>query len=187
MRHLSRQWNCWSLRCSWSITCGCCSNYIFILDLPPAFNGLGKEKCKTKRETFKFVGFGATYTRDLMVVIFATSWFYSCPSELLQWNYGNHMNDPMPLKVYWRIWVNHSNETAKHYDMHKSNVHINGLVQKRHNSSALAMELVFLALTHRYLIGYTVKVLYFEIDWNWLNPKYTMQYPLSLPHHKVLI
>ena len=29
--HLSRQWHWWSLRCSWSIACRCCSNYIFIL------------------------------------------------------------------------------------------------------------------------------------------------------------
>ena len=32
-RHLSRQYNCRSLRCSWSIACRRCSNYIFILDL----------------------------------------------------------------------------------------------------------------------------------------------------------
>ena len=31
-----------------------CSNYIFILDLTHAFNGLGKDNCKTRWETFKF-------------------------------------------------------------------------------------------------------------------------------------
>ena len=31
-----------------------CSNYIFILDLTPGFNGLGKGNCKTQREPFKF-------------------------------------------------------------------------------------------------------------------------------------
>ena len=31
-----------------------CSNYIFILDLTPGFNGLGKGKCKRGRETFTF-------------------------------------------------------------------------------------------------------------------------------------
>ena len=31
-----------------------CSNYIFILDLTPGFNALGKGNCKTRRETFKF-------------------------------------------------------------------------------------------------------------------------------------
>ena len=30
-----------------------CSNYIFILDQTPGFSGLGKENCKTRRETFK--------------------------------------------------------------------------------------------------------------------------------------
>ena len=52
--HLSRQWNLWSLRCSWSIACRRCSNYIFILNLTPGFNGLGNDNCKTGRETFMF-------------------------------------------------------------------------------------------------------------------------------------
>ena len=51
---LCRQCNCWSLRCSWSFACRRCSNYNFILDWSPGFNGLGKGNCKTRRETFKF-------------------------------------------------------------------------------------------------------------------------------------
>ena len=31
-----------------------CSNYIFILDLAPGFNGLGKDNCKTRREAVRF-------------------------------------------------------------------------------------------------------------------------------------
>ena len=34
--------------------CRRCSNYIFILDLTPGFNGLGKDNCKTRRESFTF-------------------------------------------------------------------------------------------------------------------------------------
>ena len=52
--HMNRQWNYWSLRCSWSIACRHCSNYIFILDLTPGFNILHKDNCKMRRETFKF-------------------------------------------------------------------------------------------------------------------------------------
>ena len=52
--HLNRQSNCWSLRCSWSIACRRCSNYIFILNLKPGFNGLGTDNYKTRRETFMF-------------------------------------------------------------------------------------------------------------------------------------
>ena len=37
-----------------SIACLCYSNYIIILDLTPGFNGLGKDNCKTRRETFRF-------------------------------------------------------------------------------------------------------------------------------------
>ena len=35
-----------------------------------------------------------------------------------------------------------------------SPVHIDGLMQKRHDSSALAMELIFLARSHRYQVSY---------------------------------
>ena len=44
----------WSLRCSWSIACRRCSNYIFILNLTPGSNGLGKDNCKTRWEAFIF-------------------------------------------------------------------------------------------------------------------------------------
>ena len=57
-----------SLRCSWSIACRRCSNHIFIFDLTPGgVNKLRKGNCKTRRETFKFWGFGATYIRGLAV------------------------------------------------------------------------------------------------------------------------
>ena len=46
--------NCWSLRCSWSIACQRCSNYIFILNLTSGFNGLGKDNYQMRREAFKF-------------------------------------------------------------------------------------------------------------------------------------
>ena len=52
--HFSRQLNCWSLRCSWSIACRRCSNYIFILHLTLGFNILRKDNCKPRRETVKF-------------------------------------------------------------------------------------------------------------------------------------
>ena len=51
--HFSRQLNCWSLRCSWSIACRRCSNYICILQLTLGFNILRKDNCKPRQETFK--------------------------------------------------------------------------------------------------------------------------------------
>ena len=36
----------WSLKCSWSIACRCCPNYILILGLTPSFYGLGKDNWK---------------------------------------------------------------------------------------------------------------------------------------------
>ena len=52
--HLNRQSNSWSLRCSWSLACRRCSNYIFILGLTPGFNRLHKDNCKARREPFQF-------------------------------------------------------------------------------------------------------------------------------------
>ena len=51
--HLIRPGTCWSLRCSWIIACRRCPNYIFILHFTHGFNGLGKNNCKTIRESFK--------------------------------------------------------------------------------------------------------------------------------------
>ena len=50
--HLSRQYNCRSLRCSWSIACRRCSNYIFILDSTSGFKVFSKDSRKTVREYF---------------------------------------------------------------------------------------------------------------------------------------
>ena len=49
--HFSRQLNCWSLRCSWSIVCRRCSNYIIILHLALGFNILYKDNCTPWWET----------------------------------------------------------------------------------------------------------------------------------------
>ena len=69
--HLSRQWNCWSLRCSWSIACRRCSNYIFILNLTPGLNGLGKDDGKTRREIIMF--------GDSVHLILENWWYFNTP------------------------------------------------------------------------------------------------------------
>ena len=46
--------NCWSLRCSWSIACRRCSNYIVLLHWTLGFNILRKDNFKLRRETLKF-------------------------------------------------------------------------------------------------------------------------------------
>ena len=72
--HRSRQWNCRSLRCSWSIACRRCSNYSFILNLPPGLKGLGNDDFKTRWESFKYcnlVGLILEILRYFAVVIIA--------------------------------------------------------------------------------------------------------------------
>ena len=74
--HLRRQLNCWSLRCSWSIACRRCSNYIFIIHFTPGFSGLGKDNCKTRRGSFKF----CDLVRRILEILryFHTSVCFSC-------------------------------------------------------------------------------------------------------------
>ena len=71
--HLSRQYNCRSLRCSWSIACRRCSKYIFILDLTPGFIGLGKDNCKTRWGTIKFGGLVRLILEILRYLLLASS------------------------------------------------------------------------------------------------------------------
>ena len=68
---------CWSFRCSWSIACRRCSNYIFIFYLTPWFQG----NCKTMWETFKF--------SDLVRLILEV-WRYS----FIQYHSNNHVLKP---------------------------------------------------------------------------------------------
>ena len=89
--HFSRQLNCWSLRCIWSIACRRCSNYIFILDLTPAFNGLGKDNDKMRQETFKF--------RDLVHLILETLWYFMSWRQVSNWGPQNHIETPLTVLI----------------------------------------------------------------------------------------
>ena len=74
--HFSRQLNCWSLRCSWSIACQRCSSYIFIVDATTGLNGLGKDNFKKRRESVKFWDLVQSY-----ITVFHMWWFikiYPC-------------------------------------------------------------------------------------------------------------
>ena len=51
--HPNRQYICQSLRCSWSIACRRCSNYIFILNLTAGFKGFRKDSRKAVQGSFK--------------------------------------------------------------------------------------------------------------------------------------
>ena len=56
-------------KCSLNIAWQGCFNYIFILNLTPSLNGLGKDNCKTRQETLMFLGLNAPYIRDLVADI----------------------------------------------------------------------------------------------------------------------
>ena len=61
-----------------------CSNYIFILDLTPAFNGLGKDNCKTRWKTFKFGNLVSLIIKDLQYIVYALT--ISCIEAALDKN-----------------------------------------------------------------------------------------------------
>ena len=106
----------WSIRCSWSIACLCCSNYIFIINLTPDFNGLGKDTYKMRQETFKFWDLVHVILRGLKVVLEAdfslredthiSSWWVSCRTSLVStmktngWNIDNLLYHVSPDKFH---------------------------------------------------------------------------------------
>ena len=102
--HFSRQLNCWSFRCSWSIACRRCSNYIFVLDLTPGFNGLSKGNCNTRREIFTFWDF---------VQLISDSWRYIRYARLhsivycicLNDWYSDKVRSPFPRMVWQAIFL----------------------------------------------------------------------------------
>ena len=57
--HVSRQWNCWPLSCSWSTTCFRCFNYIFILDLTPGFKWIRQRQLHDGMRNLYVFGFDA--------------------------------------------------------------------------------------------------------------------------------
>ena len=64
------------LRCNWRIACQHCSNYIFILNLTPGFNGLSEDNCSRIQETFKLW--------DLVWLILEVLWYLQ-NSKDTQW------------------------------------------------------------------------------------------------------
>ena len=91
--HPTRQLNCWSLRRSWSTTCRHCSNYIFILDLTPGFNGLGKDNCMTRQETFKLW--------DLVFLILEVWWYIDALVNWVIFVSGNGLSPNRRQAITW--------------------------------------------------------------------------------------
>ena len=100
--HLGTGYNCWSSRCTWSIACRHCSKYIFLLDLTPGFNGMGKYNCKTKRETFELL--------DLVcLMIEVWQWFlFLFDDNKITWTYPLHLYQYFHLDLFSYIWFYHS-------------------------------------------------------------------------------
>ena len=105
--HFSRQLNCWSLRCSWSIACRRCSNYIYILNLTPGFNRLGKYNHKRGWEEFKLC--------DLVRLILETLWYIGNEMKSIeihvQWNLSNETGEVLPKQGSTLRVVRSSNPT----------------------------------------------------------------------------
>ena len=79
--HCSRQLNCWSLTCSWSIACRRCSNYIFILHLTLSFNILHKDNCKPRWERFKFLDLVRLILEILRYIPYSTAVYQVLPKS----------------------------------------------------------------------------------------------------------
>ena len=115
--HRSRQLNCRSLRCSWSIACQRCSNCIFILNLTPGFKGLGKNDFRTRWESFQFWDLVRLILQTLRLTHYKQQWVkfnkvlnsYTCMDHsgygisqwetTLHWNIVSHWLSPYPEKA----------------------------------------------------------------------------------------
>ena len=86
--HFSRQSNCWSLRCSWSSTNRCCSNYIFILHLTLGFDILCNYNCKPRWETFKFWDL-VCFSLEIIWYVMSHLWGVNCPWLSYYYYYNN--------------------------------------------------------------------------------------------------
>ena len=107
------QYNFWSLRCSWSIACRRCSNYIFILDLTCGFKGLAKDNCKTRRKTYKFGDFvrltvftTVMYLENASPVALIHMWYISIWIPSWKDTHAHHYIWILMLTVwtYWRLY-----------------------------------------------------------------------------------
>ena len=61
-------WNCWSLRCCWSIACRRCFNYIYILT-NTWFEYIAQKQLQTETKNIYVLGFGAPYIRGFTIYI----------------------------------------------------------------------------------------------------------------------
>ena len=94
---LSRQYNCCPHRCSWSIAYRRCSNYIFIVNLTPSFNGLGKDNYTTRGQIFNF--------GDLVRCILDVWWYCSSGRNTL-WPIQNSHHFAQHIIKYMCLYEN---------------------------------------------------------------------------------
>ena len=71
-----RQLNCRSLRCSWSIACRRCSNYIFILHSTLALQYIAQRHLQSATRNIEVLGLGTSYIRDFTVCEILSSFFF---------------------------------------------------------------------------------------------------------------
>ena len=124
--HLSGQWNCRSLRCSWSIACWCCSNYIFILDLTTGFNILHNYNCKNRQKTFKFLDLVWLILEILRFVFYPT---LSIPWLLMAWwskEPRHHQSWYWPSSPGMTAFINQINWDWKHNENTTHSNHFSG-------------------------------------------------------------
>ena len=101
----------WSFRCSWSIACRRFSSWVFILDLLPGFNGLGKDNYKTRREKVQ-LGELVLLISDvwrhvlypIQCALYAHWCMNPCPWHVIRCQYTPVKMTPCYLTIIWYIW-----------------------------------------------------------------------------------
>ena len=100
---------------SWIIPCRRCSNYIFILNLTPGFDGLGKDNCEMRRETFKFW--------RLVHLVLEVWGYIFCHVHKLHNVFTDHFNLLLQLTSVVTLWQHHD---VPFLDLHSGPYHAAG-------------------------------------------------------------
>ena len=129
-----------------SNACRCYSNYIFILDLIPGFNGLSKDNCKTREKTSKFLDLVRLILEVWQLSKYSgkTTQSVQLQGSLIQINYDNkgpHCVDMVAMDILTASYVPQDYSSRKVCKIENMDIH-NGLhilkrapypLQWRHN------------------------------------------------------
>ena len=140
---LNRHWNRESLLCQISITGGnggCHNDNLRCHQWPQSWH-CGFFRLSVDRSFHELC---TQFVTSYGLVWVSTSWFYTYPSGLVHWHWGNHTIAPVPAKQPWRLCVHKSWESIQYYSV----------TTTKQSTTKL----------YAYFLGYTVRVVWGSVQ-----------------------